>query len=164
MEGPRHGGAGGRQGEQRRAATPRGAARPPGGKRDSRLRPREPGQDRRAGRNRRRRGRAAARTAGGSKMSTQTDTEHLRARLEDERRKVLAAIAYLQKENPGAIEDITGDLALGPGDNHLADLATDTIDREIDDTLEENSGRVLREIDAALKRIDEGTYGTCTAG
>ncbi|HYX75785.1 MAG TPA: TraR/DksA C4-type zinc finger protein [Gaiellaceae bacterium] len=62
---------------------------------------------------------------------------------------MLAAIAYLKKENPGAIEDITGDLAQGPGDNHLADLATDTIDREID---------------AALKRIDEGTYGTCAAG
>ena len=94
-------------------------------------------------------------------MSTQIDTEHFRARLEAERKKVLAAIEYLKKENPGAIEDITGDLALGPGDNHLADLATDTIDREIDDTLEENSANVLREIDAALKRIDEGTFGTC---
>jgi DnaK suppressor protein len=97
-------------------------------------------------------------------MSTQIDTEHFRARLEEERKKVLSAIQYLKKENPGAIEDITGDLALGPGDNHLADLATDTIDREIDDTLEENSANVLREIDAALKRIDEGTYGVCAAG
>jgi DnaK suppressor protein len=96
-------------------------------------------------------------------MSTQIDTEHFRARLEAERKKVLGAIEYLKKENPGAIEDITGDLALGPGDNHLADLATDTIDREIDDTLEENSANVLREIDAALKRIDEGTYGVCSA-
>jgi DnaK suppressor protein len=98
----------------------------------------------------------------GRQMSTQIDTEHFRARLQEERSKVLAAIAYLQKENPGAIEDITGDLAQGPGDNHLADLATDTIDREIDDTLEENSVNVLREIDAALKRIDDGTYGVCT--
>ena len=100
----------------------------------------------------------------GRQMSTQIDTEHFRARLREERRKVLSAIAYLQKENPGATEDITGDLAQGPGDNHLADLATDTIDREIDDTLEENSVNELREIDAALKRIDEGTYGTCMAG
>jgi DnaK suppressor protein len=100
----------------------------------------------------------------GRQMNTQIDTEHFRARLQEERSKVLAAIAYLQKENPGATEDITGDLAQGPGDNHLADLATDTIDREIDDTLEENSANVLREIDAALKRIDEGTYGTCVAG
>jgi len=30
-------------------------------------------------------------------MSTQIDTEHFRARLQEERSKVLAAIAYLQK-------------------------------------------------------------------
>jgi len=96
-------------------------------------------------------------------MSTQIDTEHFRARLEDEQRKVRNAIEYLQKENPAVPEEITGDLAMGPGDNHLADLATETIDREIDYTLEENSGNVLREIEGALKRIDDGTYGLCTA-
>jgi RNA polymerase-binding protein DksA len=36
-----------------------------------------------------------------------------------------------------------------------------TVDREIDYTLEENEMRVLAAIDAALKRIDEGTYGRC---
>ena len=96
-------------------------------------------------------------------MSTQIDTEHFRARLEDEQRKVRNAIQYLQKENPAVPEEITGDLAMGPGDNHLADLATETIDREIDYTLEENSGNVLREIEAALKRIDDGSYGICRA-
>jgi len=94
-------------------------------------------------------------------MSTQVDTKHFRARLEDERRKVRNAIDYLQKENPGAAEETTGDLAMGPGDNHLADIATETVDREIDYTLEENSGNVLREIETALKRIDDGTYGIC---
>jgi len=96
-------------------------------------------------------------------MSTQIDTEHFRARLEDERRKVRNAIDYLHKENPGAAEEDTGDLAMGPGDNHLADIATETVDREIDFTLEENSGNVLREIEAALNRLDDGTYGLCTA-
>jgi RNA polymerase-binding transcription factor DksA len=96
-------------------------------------------------------------------MSIQIDKEHFRARLEDELGKARSAIKYLHKENPGAIEDITGDLAMGPGDNHLADLATDTIDREIDDTLEENSTNIVREIEAALTRIDDGTYGFCSA-
>jgi RNA polymerase-binding transcription factor DksA len=94
-------------------------------------------------------------------MSTQIDTEHFRTRLEDERRKVQNAIAYLHKDNHGELEEITGDLAMGPGDNHLADIATDTVDREIDYTLEENSGNVLREIEGALKRVDEGTFGKC---
>ena len=48
-------------------------------------------------------------------------------------------------------------------DNHLAETATATLGREIDYTLGENSGHVLVDIDAALKRIDDGTYGTCGA-
>jgi RNA polymerase-binding transcription factor DksA len=96
-------------------------------------------------------------------MTTQIDTEHFRARLEDERRKVQSAIEYLHKESPGVPDEITGDLAMGPGDNHLADIATETVDREIDYTLEENSGNVLREIEAALTRVDDGTFGVCTA-
>ncbi len=34
----------------------------------------------------------------------------------------------------------------------------------MDYSLEENSTQVLHEIDAALKRIDDGTYGICTDG
>ena len=73
---------------------------------------------------------------------------------------MLDAIEYLHKENPGSIEDETDDETT---DNHLAETATVTVDREIDYTLEENSGNVLREIDRALARIDDGTYGTCRA-
>ena len=46
-------------------------------------------------------------------------------------------------------------------DNNIAETATATLDREIDYTLEENSEHVLAEIDGALKRIEEGTYGIC---
>jgi RNA polymerase-binding protein DksA len=94
-------------------------------------------------------------------MAAQIDTEHFRERLLAERERVQDAINYLHKENPGGLEDITADFASGV-DNHMADVATETVDREIDYTLEENSGNVLREIDAALKRIDEGTFGTCS--
>jgi RNA polymerase-binding transcription factor DksA len=94
-------------------------------------------------------------------MAAQIDTEHFRERLEDERRRVADAIHYLHKENPGSLKDETGDLVSGSADNHPADTATETVDREIDYTLEENSGNVLREIEAALKRLEAGTYGTC---
>jgi RNA polymerase-binding transcription factor DksA len=96
-------------------------------------------------------------------VSTQIDTEHFRARLEDERRRITNAIEYLHKENPGAPDETTGDLAMGPGDNHLADIATETVDREIDYTLEENCGNVLREVEAALQRVGDGSYGLCGA-
>jgi DnaK suppressor protein len=35
------------------------------------------------------------------------------------------------------------------------------VDRELDESLGENAEQITREIDRALGRIDEGTYGTC---
>ena len=78
--------------------------------------------------------------------------------LQEERQRVVDAIEYLHKENPGSIEDETDDETT---DNHLAETATVTVDREIDYTLEENSENVLLSIDGALERIQSGTYGTC---
>jgi RNA polymerase-binding transcription factor len=86
------------------------------------------------------------------------DVERFKELLEDERRRVLDAIEYLHKENPGSIEDETEDETT---DDHIAETATVTLDREIDYTLEENSEHVLAEIDGALARIEAGTYGVC---
>jgi RNA polymerase-binding protein DksA len=91
-------------------------------------------------------------------MSATIDAEPFRTRLLEERKRVQEAINYLHEENPGSTEDETGENSF---DNHLADTATVTVDREIDDTLEENEERVLTAIDAALKRIDDGTFGIC---
>ena len=88
------------------------------------------------------------------------DTDRFRRMLEEERRRVQAAIDNLHAEHPGSISDETGEDAVY--DNHLADTATETYDRELDYTLEENSEHVLQEINAALRRIDDGTYGQCT--
>lgn len=89
------------------------------------------------------------------------DVEHFRRRLQDERERVVAAIDNLHRENPGSLEDETGELVSGSGDNHIGDLATATYDRELEYGLEENSEQVLAAIDAALRRIDDGSYGTC---
>jgi RNA polymerase-binding protein DksA len=85
-------------------------------------------------------------------------TDRFRDLLLEERKRVADAISYLHEENPGTITDETEDETF---DNHLADTATATLNREIDYSLEENSEHVLQAIDEALKRIDEGTYGTC---
>ena len=87
------------------------------------------------------------------------DTAHFRSRLEDERRRVVDAIENIHTENPGSLADETEEPTFQ--DNHLGDVATATFDREMASSLEENSTRVLAEIDAALQRIDEGTYGLC---
>jgi DnaK suppressor protein len=89
------------------------------------------------------------------------DTEHFREVLQDKRRAVVEALEYLHKENPGSLEDETGELVSGSADQHMADTATETVDREIDYTLEESDGRLLAAIDGALARIEAGTYGIC---
>src|SRR5207302_7176635 len=81
-----------------------------------------------------------------------------RDELPEERRRVLDAIEYLHEENPGSMEDESEE---SPIDNHLAENATVTLDREIDYTLEENSEHVLSAIDAALARIEDGSFGNC---
>ena len=81
-----------------------------------------------------------------------------RDELLEERRRVLDAIEYLHEENPGSMEDESEE---SPIDNHLAENATVTLDREIDYTLEENSEHVLSAIDAALARIEDGSFGNC---
>ena len=93
-------------------------------------------------------------------MSTTLDTEHFRKRLLEERKRVQEAIDYLHEENPGSIQDETQD---STADNHPGDMATVTFDRELDYSLEENEGRLLQAINAALMRMDDGTYGICVS-
>jgi RNA polymerase-binding protein DksA len=91
-------------------------------------------------------------------LSTTIDTERFRKRLVDERKRVREAIDYLHEENPSSIQDESQD---STADNHPGDMATVTFDRELDYSLEESEGRLLEAMDAALKRIDDGTYGLC---
>jgi RNA polymerase-binding protein DksA len=88
------------------------------------------------------------------------EMDRFREALLEERKRVGAAIQNLHDENPGTLAEDAGEETAY--DNHLADTATETYDRELDYTLEENSEHFLREIDAALTRIEEGTYGICT--
>jgi RNA polymerase-binding protein DksA len=88
------------------------------------------------------------------------DTDRFREALLDERRRVEAALQNLHDETRGTLYEDAGEETAF--DNHLADTATETYDRELEYTLEENAEHVLVEIDAALKRIENGTYGMCT--
>ena len=44
---------------------------------------------------------------------------------------------------------------------HMADVATDTYDREFSLGLASNDREAIYELDDALKRIEEGTFGVC---
>jgi DnaK suppressor protein len=90
------------------------------------------------------------------------DTDRFRTLLLDERERIERAIANLREDHPGRLDDEVEEIS-ATQDNHLAETATVTLDREIDYTLEENSTRMLAAIDASLQRLGDGTYGTCSA-
>ena len=91
-------------------------------------------------------------------MNATIDTEHFKERLLAERARVQEALDYIHEENRGQLEDDREEI---PSDNHPGDAATSTFDRELDATLEGNEERLLQAIDAALQRIENGTYGIC---
>jgi RNA polymerase-binding protein DksA len=86
------------------------------------------------------------------------NSDRYRDLLLEERGRVSAALDHLHENNSGSLEDETEEETY---DNHLADSATATLNREIDYTLEENAGHVLKAINEALQRIEDGTFGTC---
>jgi RNA polymerase-binding protein DksA len=92
---------------------------------------------------------------------TSIDTSEFRTLLEAERRRVADTLDYLASENPGNMQDELGELGGRGVDNHLGDMATVTFDRELDEGLEEGATQMLAQIDRALARLDEGTFGVC---
>src|SRR6185503_10826604 len=105
-------------------------------------------------------GGAAARGRRGGRMSEELDLARFRDVLESERDRLLHARQTVHHD--GSLLEETGDLAIGSGD-HIADSATETYLRELDEGLEENADHLLGAIDAALGRIEDGSYGLCAA-
>lgn len=61
----------------------------------------------------------------------------------------------LKKSQKDAAGDISGYTY------HMADIATDTYDREFSIGLASNERKLIYEIDDAVKKIEDGTYGIC---
>ena len=91
---------------------------------------------------------------------TDIDTSKYRARLLEEQERLMNAVDFLDRENPGSIADELGDIVTS-GDNNLGDTATATYDRELDQSLEEGAQQTLDAIKDALRKIEDGSYGTC---
>ncbi len=61
----------------------------------------------------------------------------------------------LKKSQKDASGDISGYTY------HMADVATDTYDREFSMGIASNERKVIYELDDALKKIEEGAFGIC---
>lgn len=91
-------------------------------------------------------------------MSQHFDPEAARSRLDGERERLEGMISAMREEGLDQSEaDQTGELT--HYDQHPADQASETFEREKDLAILERLETELAEIEAALQRLDEGTYG-----
>jgi RNA polymerase-binding transcription factor DksA len=89
---------------------------------------------------------------------TSFDDDTARERLVAERERVNALITELRSEGLDQTEsDQAGELT--HYDQHPADTASDTFEREKDLSILESLEADLAEIEAALQRLEEGRYG-----
>jgi len=63
-------------------------------------------------------------------------------------------------EDAGELANESGEATTPPG-RHVADAANDSFDRDLASSLLSLEQNALAEIDAALQRIRDGTYGVC---
>jgi RNA polymerase-binding protein DksA len=84
-----------------------------------------------------------------------------RKSLLDEKGRLSAALEYLHAENPGADKD--GALDLANLEEHLAEVGSVTLDREMDYSLEDVVQQELAAITGALERIEQGSFGCCAS-
>jgi RNA polymerase-binding protein DksA len=86
------------------------------------------------------------------------DRDALRKRILDERERLEREIVDLDADLSESLEDSSEE---SPYDQHMAETAAVTLDREIDLTLEENARSSISQIDRALRKLEDGSYGRC---
>ncbi len=83
----------------------------------------------------------------------------LKSHLEGERIRLAEEIAEYERNGQETLSDVSGENNYR---DHMADQGSATFARELDMTLEGNARSSLAAVEAALTRIDDGTYGTCS--
>ncbi len=94
----------------------------------------------------------AGRTMNVAQLRQRLEAE--RARLRDEKNKVGS------RANRRNGDELSAESQY---DDHMAELGTDAFDRERDLASMDNVESVLEEVEIALRKIEEGTYGVCDA-
>jgi len=110
--------------------------------------------------------RAAAREAPAARKTVSSglsakDLEFFRQRLLERRARLLGDVRTLQNEarsQSGGDSGVASSMPI-----HMADLGTDNYEKEFTLNLIQGERTLLREIDEALARINDGTYGICLA-
>ncbi|HWN81648.1 MAG TPA: TraR/DksA C4-type zinc finger protein [Candidatus Udaeobacter sp.] len=91
---------------------------------------------------------------------TPEELTKLKTQLNAERDRLMTELGYMERRLlRNSPRDASGDLS--GYSFHLADAGTDADEREKAAQLTSAEGRLLADIDAALERMEAGTYGVC---
>jgi len=102
----------------------------------------------------------ASSTRAKKKRLTTADIKHFKEMLLEKRREILINVNEFEDEALKKSRlDAAGDLSSMP--IHMADIGTDNYEQEFALGLMDSERKLLREIDEALERIEQRTYGIC---
>ena len=91
------------------------------------------------------------------------DADDARRHLDDEKQRLERVVAGFDHEHlhDESEEESTGELS--HLDQHDADVASDAFEREKDFSILEQVEAELDDVERALRRLDDGSYGSCEA-
>ena len=90
---------------------------------------------------------------------TKEQIKQFRQLLITERAKLADEIKSIARDASTSPREASGDLSAYTV--HMADMAADTYERELSMDLVSSEQQILYQIDDALKRLDDGSYGIC---
>ena len=91
------------------------------------------------------------------------DSDQARQRLADERDRLVGVRTTFDEEHLSDQSESDSLGEISSYDQHQADLGTETFEREKDLSILEQVEAELADVEHALRRLDDGTYGTCEA-
>jgi RNA polymerase-binding transcription factor DksA len=89
------------------------------------------------------------------------DSDLARQRLADERERLDGVKSTFDDEHLTDQSESDSSSELSSYDQHQADMGTETFEREKDLSILEQVEAELADVEHALRRLDDGTYGTC---
>jgi RNA polymerase-binding transcription factor DksA len=89
------------------------------------------------------------------------DVEHARRLIASEKERLENLVREREVEGVGPESETESLSELSSFDQHQGDIGTETFEREKDFSLLEQLEAEIGDLDAALRKIDDGTYGIC---
>jgi DnaK suppressor protein len=91
------------------------------------------------------------------KLAMTIHIQQMKERLEAKRTELQEQIASLTEAHPTPVDPIEA----SEGSLEFEDTAVDFLETQQEQSIEVNERALLTEVEAALKRIEDGTYGRC---